>query len=119
MKSTKVKIVLTAMLLLGMAAVLHAQKKNNDTETRSIDGLVTTRAGNPVEKAVVYLKNLKTLQVRTYIADQGGTFQFQGLSLTNDYELRAEHEGASSPTRTVSSFDTRKQLNVTLKLNKD
>jgi hypothetical protein len=117
-KSIKVKFVLTAVLVLGLAASLSAQKKS-DAETRSIDGLVTTRAGNPVEKAVVYLKNLKTLQVRTYIADQGGSFQFQGLSLTNDYELRAEHEGATSPTRTVSSFDTRKQLNVTLKLNKD
>ncbi len=117
MKSILVKFALVAVLLFGLAASLPAQK--GEPETRSVNGSVTTRAGNPVEKAVVYLKNLKTLQVRTYIADEGGAFQFQGLSLNNDYELRAEHEGSSSPTRTISSFDTRKQLNVTLKLNKD
>jgi hypothetical protein len=35
-----------------------------------------------------------------------------------DYELRAENKGASSPTKTLSSFDSRKAANLDLKIKK-
>ena len=75
-------------------------------------------SGAPLEKAVVHLKNTKNLQVRTYIADKGGAFHFQGLNFNVDYQFHAEHEGASSPVKTISSFDSRKEIHVSLKIEK-
>jgi len=55
----------------------------------------------------VYLKDTKTLNVKTYIANNDGSYQFANLSLNQDYELYAEHDGNRSSTRTLSSFDSR------------
>ncbi len=35
-----------------------------------------------------------------------------------DYELHAEKDGAKSPNRTVSSFDSRKDIVLNLKIDK-
>jgi hypothetical protein len=35
-----------------------------------------------------------------------------------DYELRADFQGMSSSTKTMSSFDSRKAVTINLKLNK-
>ena len=43
--------------------------------------------------AVVYLKNEKTLNVRTFIAQKDGTYRFPQLSPNVDYEVYAELDG--------------------------
>ena len=104
---------------MALALILApAGRALGESNTRSVDGQATDGKGAPLEKAVVYLKNTKTLQVRTYISDENGSFHFQGLSTDVDYELRAEREGASSPTKTIGSFDNRKEVHVTLKIDK-
>jgi hypothetical protein len=35
-----------------------------------------------------------------------------------DYEIHAEHDDLSSPVRTISSFDSRRDIEVTLKLSR-
>lgn len=106
------------VLALTFAPALLAQKRDKKKEpnTRSVYGIVTDQRGTPLEKAVVHLKNTRTLQVRTHIADKGGEFRFHGLSFNVDYKVRAQHEGASSRTRTISSFGSRKELHITLKI---
>jgi hypothetical protein len=69
-----------------------------------------------VNGAVVQLKNTKTLQIRSFITRDNGAYYFHGLSTDVDYEIRADFDGASSAARTLSSFDTRKQPVVNLKL---
>jgi hypothetical protein len=71
-----------------------------------------------VSGAVVQLKDTKTLQVRSFITQQDGAYHFAGLSTNVDYELKAEHEGASSGTKTLSVFDGRKNASINLKLDK-
>ncbi len=110
-------IALVAILFAMFVPALPAQKKG-DTDTRNVNGQVVDKGSNPLPKAVVYLKNTKTLQMRTYIADESGAFHFQGLTGNVDYELHAEHEGASSPVKTISSFDSRKDIQVSLKISK-
>jgi len=39
------------------------------------------------------------------------------LSPDIDYELKADYQGASSSTKTLSSFDSQKQSTLNLKLN--
>ena len=92
-----------------------AVEKNQD-QLRSLTGHVIDRQEQAVPKAIVYLKNTKTLLIKTYIADSDGTYRFPALSPNVDYEVYAEFNGARSDTKTLSSFDNRKQFNVTLRI---
>ena len=55
-----------------------------------------TRQNQPVAKAVVQLKNTKTLQIRSFITQDDGSYHFAGLGTDVEYQLKAEHEGATS-----------------------
>jgi Carboxypeptidase regulatory-like domain len=86
--------------------------------TRSIEGRVLTASGAAVPGAVVLLKDGKTLQVRSYIAQKDGQYHFFGLSTDVNYTLRAENQGLSSKQKTVSVFDSHKKVKLDLKLLK-
>ena len=105
---------LLAVVLLGAQT---SGKKNQQNTTRTVQGTVTAPDNNIVNGAVVQLKNLKTLQIRSYITQKDGTYHFNELSPDIDYELRADYSGASSRTHTLSSFDSRKEARIDLKLN--
>lgn len=97
----------------------QAQKnKNEDTNTRTVQGVVTDGSDSVLTGAVVQLKDTKTLQVRSFITQDNGAYHFSGLSTNVDYELKAEHNGASSNTKTLSVFDTRKLSTLNLKVDK-
>lgn len=107
-----------AALLLSASSPLAGKKKNPEDSLRTVQGTVTDAADGTVDGAVVQLKNTKTLQIRSFVTQQKGAYYFHGLSPNVDYELRAEYQGASSPTKTVSSFDSRKEAIINLKLAK-
>jgi hypothetical protein len=113
-------VCLAALVLLLTAPAAIAQKKNKSegSNTRSVSGEVTGPDDVPVNGAVVQLKNTKTLDIRSFITQDNGSYRFNGLSTDIDYELRAEFNGMSSPTKTLSSFDDRKAATINLKLNK-
>ena len=110
----------SCVLLSGAAGSVSAQspKKGEDMRVRSVQGAVTNAAGEAVTGAVVQLKNTKTLQIRSFITKEQGEYFFNGLSPDVDFELRAEGTGAASGTKTLSSFDGRKQAVLNLKLDK-
>jgi hypothetical protein len=110
-------ILVAAILMLVVAPAGFAQKKG-ESPTRSLQGVVSSPADQPVSGAVVQLKDLKTLQIRSFITQPQGTYYFHGLSPDRDYEVKAESHGQSSDTKTLSSFDSRKQAVINLKLNK-
>lgn len=89
-----------------------------EATTRSIEGTVLSGAGSPVGGAIVLLKDTKTLQIRSFIAQNDGKYHFYGLSTDIDYQLRAESNGMTSPTKTVSVFDSHKIVKLNLKLKK-
>jgi hypothetical protein len=64
------------------------------------------------------LKNTRSNVVRSYISDDSGNYRFSGLDPNADYEIHAEKDGSTSATRTVSSFDSKKDLVVNLKIDK-
>ena len=107
---------MTALLVLVLASLALGQKKPKEPTEKSISGIVTDAGGNPVPGAVVQLKNLKTLQVRSFIAKETGEYMFMGLPLDADYELKADSNGKSSPTRTLSSLDSRTEVKINLQL---
>jgi hypothetical protein len=97
--------------------MLPAQKKKDEnSNVRTVQGTVTDAKESAVDGAVVQLKNTKTLQIRSFITKEHGSYFFHGLSPDVDYELRAQYQELSSPTKTLSSFDSRKQAVINLKL---
>ena len=50
--------------------------------------------------------------------DDKGLYRFSGLDPNVDYEIHAEQKDLISPTRTVSSFDSRSDIDMPLKLTK-
>jgi len=108
----RVAVFAVMMMLVSLWAL--GQK---DQEMRSVAGKVLSAQDQPLTKAVVHLKNTKTLVIKTYITEPDGTYRFSGLSPNVDYEIYAEKEGSHSDTKTLSAFDNRKQLTVTLKIH--
>jgi hypothetical protein len=94
-----------------------AQDKKNEAQLRTIRGTVLDKDETPRPSGVVYLLNVKTQAVKTYIADDAGNYRFSGLDPNVDYEVHAEHEDMTSSTRTVSSFDSRRDVEMVLKLS--
>jgi Carboxypeptidase regulatory-like domain len=110
--------------LIGLALIVFAttvvaqQDPKREAQLRTVHGLVTDKSETPMASAVVFLKNTRSNAVRSYISDDGGNYRFSGLDPNADYEIHAEKDGAKSPTRTVSSFDSKKELVLNLKIDK-
>jgi hypothetical protein len=112
--------VLWLTLCLAVALPARAQTKDQkraEAQLRTVHGSVLDKEDNPVASSVVYLRNLKSQAVKTYIADDSGRYRFSGLDPNVDYEIHAEHGDAASPTRTISSYDSRRDIEVMLKLS--
>ncbi len=103
-------------LLLAGTVSSAAEQKNEGSPQRTLVGHVFNAQDRPLAKAIVYLKNTKTLTIKTYISDPDGSYRFPALSPTVDYEVYAEHQGARSDTKTLSAFDNRKLVNITLRI---
>ncbi len=106
------------VITLGLAgALLAAQAQKGEPELRTIHGSVIDKSESPVPASVVYLLNVKTEAVKSYFTDEAGNYRFSGLDPNVDYEVHAEHDGLTSATRMVSSFDSRRDIEVVLKLS--
>lgn len=93
-------------------------KKNSRVTSRTLTGAVLTKSSDqPVDSAVVYLKNKKTLAVKSFFSLKDGTYRFPELSTTADYELYAEKDGKRSDTKTLSEFDDRANPTINLRID--
>lgn len=107
-----------ALILTLFVAAGAAQDKKREAQLRTVRGVVEDKSDTPISGSVVFLKNVRTNSVRSSYTDDSGSYRFSGLDPNADYELHAEKEGAKSPTRTVSSFDSRKDIVLNLKIEK-
>jgi hypothetical protein len=85
--------------------------------TRTLTGTVLDKSDKPIANAVVYLKNTKTLAVKTYIAQDNGAYRFPELSPNIDYDIYAQKDGKKSNTKTLSQFDNRDKPNINLQID--
>src|SRR5882724_11890607 len=117
------KTLLLPLLLLGVGlssaqSALAISLQGRDTvskdrdQSRTLTGTVVDKEENPLSGSVVYLKNTKTLAVKSFIADDSGGFRFTALSPNADYEVYAEFNGQRSSTKTLSSFDSRPSVQL-------
>jgi hypothetical protein len=107
---------LPCLLLLFLAGAA-SPAQNIGQSVRVVQGVVRTEADQPLANAVVYLQNQKSLEVRTYITEADGHYRFGQLGSDVDYQLWAEFKGHKSKTRSISSFDSKKQFLFDLKID--
>ncbi len=105
-------------LLFLFASAGAAQDSKKETQLRTVRGVISDKAENPLPNSVVFLKNLRTNAVRSNFADTDGNYRFSGLDPNADYEVHAEFEGAKSPVKNVSSLDSRKEMVINLKIDR-
>src|SRR5262249_32817527 len=111
--------ILSLIVMLSLFSVIAAaQDKKHEAQLRTVRGVVTDKSENPISGSVVFLKNTRTNSVRSNYTDATGGYRFSGLDPNADYEVHAEKDGAKSSTRTVSSFDSRKEIDLNLKIDK-
>jgi len=83
---------------------------------RTVSGTVLSGDLQPVAGATVFLKNQKTKAIRSFASLANGHFHFAQIDMSIDYDLWAEKEGKKSATKTVSSWDARKDFVADLRL---
>jgi hypothetical protein len=66
----------------------------------------------------VQLNDTRTLQIRSFVTNADGAYHFAGLSTNDEYEIHAEHNGASSGKKRLDVYDQHKVVTINLKLNK-
>jgi Carboxypeptidase regulatory-like domain len=88
-----------------------------DQAPRVVQGKVVDKGDAGLKGATVYLKDGHTLSVRSYIANDDGAYRFGQLAQNTDYELWAESNGKKSGVKNISSFDTKPQININLKID--
>jgi len=108
-------IAAVAIILLGMQAAAEPTP-GNAPQTRTLTGQVTDKAEVPLSGAIVYLQDTRTQVVKTYITDDKGNYRFSYLSPNVDYQVRAQYQGYVSDTKTLSSFDSRNNVVMHLKI---
>jgi carboxypeptidase family protein len=121
-----------AMVLVGCAAaqvnipIIGSNGSNGigskqpKPTSKMLTGTVTDKGDKPITAAVVYLKNIKTLSVKSFFTEPNGSYRFPQLALNTDYEVYAEKDGKKSATKTISQFDDRytPTINLQIDLNK-
>ena len=116
--SVQKRILRLALVLALVTVTAAAQDAKREAQLRTVHGVVLDKSENLVSESVVFLKNTRTNVVRSSYTDATGKYRFSGLDPNADYEIYAEKEEAKSTTHTVSSFDSRKDISLNLKIDK-
>ncbi|HEY6447258.1 MAG TPA: carboxypeptidase regulatory-like domain-containing protein [Acidobacteriaceae bacterium] len=105
-------LVCAALLLIATAVPpIRAQ----DYGVKQLNGKVLGGSQDtPLGGAIVYIENSRNNDIKSYITENDGGYHFANLSADTDYTLWAAYKGKKSATKTVSSFDTRKQVFIDL-----
>lgn len=118
----KTLAVLIGMLFAGTLALAQSPAphfypvKEHAPQTRTLTGFVSNQHGSPLSDSVVYLTNTRSMNVKTYIVGKDGMYRFPALSPDIDYQVYAQFKGQKSDTKTLSSFDSRPNAVINLRI---
>ncbi len=115
MKRVFSALVLLLGIALAGAIVVRAQQRG--PAQRVVEGKVQDKSGAPVKGATVYLKDTKTLAMKSFFSAADGSYHISQLSPNADYEVWAEIDGKKSSTHPISSFDTKSDISINLKID--
>lgn len=100
---------------LGSSGLLPQAQAQNLGQ-RVVMGSVVNADSAAIAGATVFLRNSKTKSIRSYTSSKEGRFRFAQVNMAEDYDLWAEKDGKKSATKTVSSWDARKEFETELKI---
>jgi hypothetical protein len=98
----------------GRTCLQQAQAQN--LGMRVVSGIVVDANSATMPGVTVFLKDLKSKNIRSFTSDAQGNYRFTQVNMAQDHELWAEKDGKKSVVKTVSSWDTRKEFVQELKL---
>ena len=96
-------------------AILDPAASAQNIGMRTVSGTVLSTGSQPVSGATVFLKNEKTKTIRSFDSLANGHFHFAQVDMSIDFDLWAEKDGKKTETKTVSSWDARKDFISDLK----
>ncbi len=117
----KAALVSSSLMVVAIGSEVfqpYAVAQQRGPVQRVVQGKVTDHTNAVLKGAVVYLKDGHTLSVKSFIADDQGEYRFGQLAQNTDYEIWAEHDGKKSSVKTISSFDSKNQFFINLKIDK-
>lgn len=123
LKNRKIAFIISSLMTAAALGVLpipgtsgqqYVQAQNFGQ--RTIQGKVLGESDSSVAGATVFLQNVKTRGIKSFTSTPDGSFRFAQVGMVDDYEVWAEKGKKKSSVKSVSSFDTRKELNFDLKL---
>ncbi len=123
MKRTIIAALLLVMSWASVSTLVLAApppqfgRSSKQDKTRLLTGKVLDGGDNPLPNAVVYLTNTHTRSVKTYIVGPDGAYRFPALQPSIDYEVYAQYNNRKSGSKTVSQFDDRGQVYISLKID--
>jgi hypothetical protein len=112
------KLFAAALAVFFCALSVGAQNPKHSSQLKTVRGVVLDKSDNPIQSAVVFLKDTRSNQVRSNITNDQGEYRFSGLDPNAEYDLYAEKDGAKSQTRNISSFESRMDIVLNLKLER-
>ncbi len=115
------RILLAATLMLGACTLVggggaSAYAQNFNFGQRVVRGVVENASSVPLAGATVFLRNVKTKAIRSYTTEASGQFRFAQVDMSEDFDLWAEKGGRKSASKTISSWDSRKEVDAELKI---
>lgn len=117
LRSLACKVIVATCCVAGFSLVVQGADllaQERGPEQRVVQGKVTDGANAPIKGAVVYLKDSRSLAVKSFFSDAQGEYRFGQLSQNSDYQIWAENNGKKSAVKTISSFDNKNQFNINL-----
>lgn len=111
-------VALTIAFAFSAFGQTDKQSKKEAATLRMLQGTVYDKDDKPVVGAVVQLKDVRTLQMRSYISKENGEYHFSSLKIDDDYEVEAKNNSLTSGPKKISIFDNRKIVIQNLKADK-
>jgi hypothetical protein len=107
------------VLFLALTFLAIAPYSTAQAGQKVVGGKVVGSSNRPQSGAIVYLKDTKTDEIKSFISTADGTYRFGQLSPDVTYEIWAEYQGRKSATKTISSYDSKKLIDYQLKVDTD
>jgi hypothetical protein len=103
---------LVVVVTAGFTPIARAQDQGFGV--KQLQGKVFGASDAPLNGAIVYLENSRNNDIKSYITETDGGYHFANLSADTDYTVWAVFKGKKSPVKTISSFDSRKNVFIDL-----
>jgi hypothetical protein len=87
-----------------------ARAQDQGFGVKQLQGKVLGASDAPLSGAIVYLEDSRNNDIKSYITETDGSYHFADLSADTDYTVWAAYKGKKSAVKTISSFDSRKNI---------